>query len=269
MPGRPGVNRSLKMFRIFLTTVILLCVPHVFAQSQTWEDFQRQKAAEEESAPIPKSGPKLVPKDVVIEKLKTEGQVTYSSDALLFHFGQSTLKSESMPNLKSMAEALKEASSHPELSRIQRYYVDGHTCSVGSAEFNCRLSWARANAVIDHLEKMGVSKDKLVARGYGLAYPAHSNDSEETRMLNRRVVLKSDPGETEAEKNRTTCAMTTPKPEDKPQKQQSEKSVSPSLEEVAGIKKQPGDRKKNEDFPANPEKEKNAQGLPRGFKRVE
>ena len=256
------------MFGTFLSVILLLLGSTLISQADSWEDFQKQKAAEEESAPVPKSGPKLIPKDVIIEKLKTEGQVTYNSDALLFHFGQATIRSESMPNLQSMAEALKDAANHPELSKIKLYYVDGHTCNIGSEKFNCQLSFARANAVIDHLQKLGVPGDKLAARGYGLAYPAHSNDSEETRMLNRRVVLKSDTGESEAERSRTQCSLK-PKTEDRPQTKQIEKSPSPTLEEVAGIRKSLKDRSKNGETPGASDTEKNRQSLPRGFKRVE
>ncbi|MFH0958505.1 MAG: OmpA family protein [Pseudomonadota bacterium] len=257
------------MFRIFLPILILLFASHTGAVAETWEDFQKLKAAEEESAPVPKSGPKLIPKDVVIEKLKTECQVTYSSDALLFHFGQSVLKSDSMPNLKSMAEALIQATTDPELSKISRYYVDGHTCSIGGAEMNCRLSWARSNAVIDHLLKLGVPKEKLVARGYGLEHPAHSNDSEDTRMLNRRVVLKGDCKEASSGQDPTPCSMSE-KGSTKPQNRSQDQRVSPSLEETAGIRS--GSKPRKTDVKVAPEssgKGNDQRSLPRGFRRID
>jgi len=258
------------MFRIFLPILVLLFASHTGVFAETWEEFQELKAAEEESAPVPKSGPKLVPKDVVIEKLKTECQVTYNSDALLFHFGQSVLKPDSTPNLKSMAEALIQAATDPELSKISRYYVDGHTCSIGGAEMNCRLSWARANAVIDHLIKLGVPKEKLEARGYGLAHPAHSNDSEDTRLLNRRVVLKGDCKDASSGQDPTPCSMSEKGPA-KTRNRLQDHGVSPSLEEMAGIKG--GSKNRKTDGEAAPgssaEKGNNQQSLPRGFKRVD
>jgi outer membrane protein OmpA-like peptidoglycan-associated protein len=257
------------MFRIFLPILILLFASHIGAFAETWEEFQKLKAVEEESAPVPKSGPKLVPKDVVIEKLKTECQVSYGSDALLFHFGQSVLKPDFMPNLKSMAEALIQAATDPELSKIGRYYVDGHTCSIGGAEMNCRLSWARANAVIDHLVKLGVPKEKLVARGYGLTNPAHSNDSEDTRMLNRRVVLKGDCKEGSSGQDPTPCSLSE-KGSPKAQKRSQDERVSPSLEEVAGVKGGSKTRKSDGNVaPGSSGKGNDQQSLPRGFKRID
>lgn len=256
------------MLRIFLSILILIFASHTVILAETWEEFQKLKAAEEESAPVPKSGPKLIPKDVVIEKLKTECEVTYNSDALLFNFGQSTLKSDSMQNLKSLAEALIQAASDTELSKIGRYYVDGHTCNIGGAEMNCRLSWARSNAVIDHLVKLGVPKEKLVARGYGLSYPAHSNDSEETRMLNRRVVLKGDCRKASSEKDPEPCSMSG-KGAANSQKEPRHERVSPTLEEVAGIKRGSKDRKIGGSKSPGFDPGKDNQSLPRGFKRVD
>lgn len=256
------------MLRILLILTISILMPVGVGADDTWEDFQRQKAAAEELAPIPKSGPKLIPKDVIIEQLKNEGQVTYTSDTMLFHFGQSTLKSESMPNLKSLAQALKEAASHPELSKIKKYFVDGHTCNIGSAEFNCKLSWSRSNAVIEHLTNLGVDKDKLVPRGYGLEQPAHSNDSEETRMLNRRVVIKGDSRESSAGQDPPPCSSQEKRISGPTTPSQGVRT-SPSLEEVAGIRGAAGLTK-----PQSPESRgqgsaNDQKALPRGFKRVE
>ena len=256
------------MLRIFVPILIFLVIPHTVTFAETWEEFQSLKAAEEASAPVPKSGPKMIPKDVVIEKLKTNCEVTYNSDALLFHFGQSVLKPGSMPNIKSMAQALIQAASDPELSKISRYYVDGHTCSIGGAEMNCKLSWARANAVIDHLVTLGVPKDKLVPRGYGLAYPSHSNDSDETRILNRRVVLKGDCKEASSGQDPTPCSMSE-KGASQPQKRPQDERVSPSLEELAGIKS--GYKSRNTEGSVSPGsgREKDRQSLPRGFRRTD
>jgi hypothetical protein len=73
------------------------------------------------------------------------------------------------------------------------YYVDGHTCSIGSDENNCRLSWARANVVVQKLVDKGVDRRWLIPRGFGEAEPTTpgSNETEEGRRLNRRAVLNT------------------------------------------------------------------------------
>jgi len=68
-------------------------------------------------------------------------------------------------------------------------YVDGHTCSLGTDQYNQRLSERRANSVRSYLIEQGVPSNRLIARGFGEARPKYSNATEETRRLNRRVEL--------------------------------------------------------------------------------
>lgn len=276
------------MYAMLISILILMMTNLGFSASPAAsQDPASLKAEAEASAPVPKSGPTLIPKDVVIEKLKTECQVTYNSDALLFHYGKAELKPESLPNLKSMAEALIAAATDPQLSEIRQYYVDGHTCPIGGVELNCRLSWARANAVVDHLVKLGVPREKLIPRGYGLAYPAHPNDREETRMLNRRVVLKGDCPNRMASRDPEPCRSSAYTGYTPPRRTQ-ESNQTQSLENVAGLKQgsktggtmgnvapsngglPKGFRKTDDPGPAKSSPNSvNSQSLPRGFKRTE
>jgi chemotaxis protein MotB len=54
---------------------------------------------------------------------------------------------------------------------------------------NWELSAARAASVVHLLMKSGVRPERMTAIGYGEYRPAHSNDTEEGRNLNRRVVV--------------------------------------------------------------------------------
>ncbi len=67
--------------------------------------------------------------------------------------------------------------------------VDGHTDSVGSLEYNQKLSERRANAVVKYLEKAGIPESRLVAHGYGKTKPVATNDTAEGRAQNRRCEL--------------------------------------------------------------------------------
>ena len=67
--------------------------------------------------------------------------------------------------------------------------VAGHTCSIGTEEYNLGLSQRRAEAVRNYLVSKGVSADRLTVRGYGESRPAVSNDTREGRVQNRRVEL--------------------------------------------------------------------------------
>jgi outer membrane protein OmpA-like peptidoglycan-associated protein len=67
--------------------------------------------------------------------------------------------------------------------------VAGHTCSIGTEEYNLGLSQRRAEAVRNYLVSKGVSADRLTVRGYGESRPAVSNATREGRVQNRRVEL--------------------------------------------------------------------------------
>ena len=68
-----------------------------------------------------------------------------------------------------------------------RFAVEGHTDSVGSADYNARLSENRSQAVKAFLIARGVPERHLAARGHGEEQPAASNESDEGRQRNRRV----------------------------------------------------------------------------------
>lgn len=66
----------------------------------------------------------------------------------------------------------------------------GHTDSIGAADYNQRLSLARAQAVMNYLIAHGVAAERLRAVGYGETQPIASNATEAGRARNRRVELK-------------------------------------------------------------------------------
>lgn len=68
--------------------------------------------------------------------------------------------------------------------------ISGHTDIVGSNEYNKRLSYNRAKAVVDYLVSRGISKKRLKYAGYGFDQPLTPNDTDEGRQLNRRTEFK-------------------------------------------------------------------------------
>ena len=67
--------------------------------------------------------------------------------------------------------------------------VAGFTSSTGTPEHNLDLSQRRAEAVRDYLIKRGVNADNLTAKGFGMADPIASNETQEGRNANKRVEL--------------------------------------------------------------------------------
>jgi OOP family OmpA-OmpF porin len=66
--------------------------------------------------------------------------------------------------------------------------IEGHTDSVGSAEYNKGLSLRRAKTVADVLIKeFGVAPERVSVAGYGEEKPIADNSTEDGRQRNRRV----------------------------------------------------------------------------------
>jgi len=85
--------------------------------------------------------------------------------------------------LKIIAEMLKQNNS-------LKVYVVGHTDMTGTLEHNLELSKRRAESVVKKLvDTYGISSSRLKAMGVGPLCPVATNQSEETRKLNRRVEL--------------------------------------------------------------------------------
>ena len=67
--------------------------------------------------------------------------------------------------------------------------VQGHTDSIGSDDYNLKLSDARAASVMAWLSSHGVAAARMTAKGYGETRPVASNDNDEGRVKNRRVEI--------------------------------------------------------------------------------
>jgi len=78
---------------------------------------------------------------------------------------------------------------------MAKWHIEGHTDSVGRAEYNMGLSDRRANAVRDALIERGLNPANLTAKGYGEEQPIEDNKTRKGRAVNRRVELKlANPG---------------------------------------------------------------------------
>lgn len=97
-----------------------------------------------------------------------------------FDFDRATLKPDGRAELDNAVRALKE---DPALKAT----ITGHTDSVGSEDYNQKLSERRANAARDYLVSQGIDASRITAEGLGETKPIASNDTAEGRAQNRRV----------------------------------------------------------------------------------
>jgi outer membrane protein OmpA-like peptidoglycan-associated protein len=68
--------------------------------------------------------------------------------------------------------------------------IEGHTDSRGGREYNQDLSERRARSVMRYLYEHGVDETRMTAQGFGMDQPVDTNDTEEGRAANRRVVFR-------------------------------------------------------------------------------
>jgi outer membrane protein OmpA-like peptidoglycan-associated protein len=109
------------------------------------------------------------------------GLIVNMSD-VLFDTGKFTLKPTTQISLAKVSGILQ---AYPGL-KVQ---VEGYTDSVGSDEYNQKLSENRADAVRNFLLTQGVQETNITSTGYGKAKPVADNATAQGRAQNRRVQL--------------------------------------------------------------------------------
>jgi outer membrane protein OmpA-like peptidoglycan-associated protein len=101
---------------------------------------------------------------------------------VLFDTGKSDLRPGAR---EALAKLTGIVLNYPSL----RLAIEGHTDTIGSAEFNQTLSQKRADAVRDYLVTQGLDTAKLSSQGMGMNDPVADNNTAEGRQKNRRVEI--------------------------------------------------------------------------------
>lgn len=121
-------------------------------------------------------------KDLGAKVTQTEIRIELPSD-VLFDFDKYDLRPDAREALAKVATIIR---AHPGKS----VRVEGHTDSVGTDEYNMRLSLRRAASVKQWLEeKEGLESTSFRIKGWGEGAPRETNDTEEGRQKNRRVEI--------------------------------------------------------------------------------
>jgi OOP family OmpA-OmpF porin len=109
----------------------------------------------------------------------------WEPNGVFFDSDQAVIK-----DTRALDEAVTILKADPKLTGE----IQGHTDSTASADYNQKLSEARARAVRDYFIRQGIAPERIRAIGFGETRPAASNDTLEGRALNRRVELHPDFG---------------------------------------------------------------------------
>jgi outer membrane protein OmpA-like peptidoglycan-associated protein len=99
-----------------------------------------------------------------------------------FDFDRYSLRPEATRALDEIVKVMQENAG-------LRIEIEGHTCNIGTAEYNLALGDRRAGSVREYLTGRGIGADRLRAVSYGEERPKHDNAREETRRLNRRAAM--------------------------------------------------------------------------------
>jgi outer membrane protein OmpA-like peptidoglycan-associated protein len=138
---------------------------------------QANKSADDANAVREKLRQQL--NSVLATSESARGLIVNMSD-VLFDTGKYTLKPTTQISLAKVAGILQ---AYPGL----KVEVEGYTDSVGSDDYNQKLSENRAGAVKDFLVSQGVSQGNITSQGFGKADPVADNGTASGRAQNRRV----------------------------------------------------------------------------------
>lgn len=105
---------------------------------------------------------------------------TIKLNNVFFEAGLAVLRAESSPELDRLVQILKE---NPTIN-IQ---LEGHTDNLGTPDVLLKLSEDRVATVKSYLVDHGIAATRIAGKGYGATRPVTQGNSEEERLLNRRV----------------------------------------------------------------------------------
>ena len=110
------------------------------------------------------------------------------------------IRTISLPNVQFFTNSsVLIPSSKKDLEQLGIYLLEnqdvkakiiGHTDNVGNASSNLLLSQNRAESVKTYLASLGVNSSRIKAIGKGSTEPKTPNDTEEGRLMNRRVEVE-------------------------------------------------------------------------------
>ena len=99
---------------------------------------------------------------------------------IYFDFDKANLRPEGMEKLDKLVEELNSSKEYD-------IVIGGHTCNIGTDNYNMGLSEKRAQAVVKYLLSKGVNNAYVGSNNYGESKPAVPNNTIKNKQLNRRA----------------------------------------------------------------------------------
>jgi OmpA-OmpF porin, OOP family len=133
-------------------------------------------------APAPAPVPKPEPKPEPPKPKPVAEKVTFAAE-VLFDFDKSVVKPDGKAKLDDLAAKVRGVN-------LEVVIAIGHTDSVGTDEYNQKLSVRRAESVKAYLVSKGIEANRVYTEGKGEKQPVADNRTAEGRAKNRRVEIE-------------------------------------------------------------------------------
>ena len=137
-------------------------------------DFERELASERQAHQLE------------VDRMRDDTLRLTLDSEVSFDFDSAAIRPAFRPSLDKLANVVNKYNQTV-------VHVVGHTDSVGSADYNQRLSERRAESVGHYLVSRGVPHQRLRTEGRGKDEPRADNATEAGRQLNRRVEIYLKP----------------------------------------------------------------------------
>ena len=149
--------------------------------------------------------PPVLPKEEMEINPETGRRQIAGVGNIYFDFDKATIKPESEPTLNRVVEIMK---NYPML----KIEIGSHADARGTNKYNMDLSQRRAESTLEYLVNHGISRDRLVPKGYGEEVPL--NDCTRPNMCTAEEYAKNRRSEF------TEISANTPYFQDKPEAKQ-------------------------------------------------
>jgi peptidoglycan-associated lipoprotein len=110
---------------------------------------------------------------------KAEEAINLAGLRIFFAFDDYNLSTKSRENLEKLGAWMNRNAQ----GKIQ---IEGHTCDIGTSEYNLALGERRANSAKMYLERLGIGPNRISTISYGEERPMIPNKDEANRSQNRR-----------------------------------------------------------------------------------
>ncbi len=106
---------------------------------------------------------------------------------IYFDFDRYVIKPEGKEILSEVGSILLNGNA----GRRINVRIEGHTCDIGTSEYNMALGERRARSVMEYLESYGVQAGRVAVVSFGEEQPAAENADDASRNQNRRAEFKA------------------------------------------------------------------------------